>query len=201
MPEPEGRAAAVVLAAGSSTRLGRNKLLLDAGGESLVRRAVETAHEAGLDPVYVVLGHEAELVRKEIEDLPCSMVLNPRHSRGAGSSLKVGVAAAGDARALVVMLADMPFVTAEMLRTLVSRWRETGAALVVSRYGADVEAPPNLFTRALVLELLAGDDERCAKGVVNGHREEAVFVSWPEESLRDIDVPGDYERVRALLAR
>ena len=64
------RVAAVVLAAGSSTRMGRNKLLLDLGGETMVRRAVRAAIGAGVDQVVVVLGHDEPLVRAELAGLP-----------------------------------------------------------------------------------------------------------------------------------
>jgi len=201
MPAAETKAvAAVVLAAGSSTRMGQNKLFLDIGGETLVRRAVRAAVLARLAPVIVVLGHEAERVRAELAGLPCVPVVNPDHARGVGTSLQAGVTrAATEARALVVVLADMPFVTASMLETLVERYRKSGAPLVVSRYG-EVEAPPNLFDRSLFAELLEGDAERCAKQVVRRHKHEAAVAAWPERALRDIDVPGDYEEIRASLA-
>lgn len=137
-----GPVAAIVLAAGSSRRMGRNKLLLDLAGETVVRRTVRSVVTAGLHPVVVVLGHEEERVRAEIADLPCRTVVNPRHTEGAATSLAAGVAAVPEeVAALVVVLADMPFVTAAMLRTLVERHHATGAPVVVSRYG-DVEAPP-----------------------------------------------------------
>lgn len=192
------RVAGVVLAAGSSTRMGRNKLLLDLGGETLVRRAVRAALEASLDPVIVVLGHEAERVGVELASLPCVPVVNPDHAKGVGTSLHAGVRQAGDAAALVLILADMPFVTRAMLEGLVERHRADGVPLVVSRYGA-VEAPPNLFSRALFAELLATDSERCAKQVVRRHRGEAAFLAWPEAALRDVDVASDYDAVRAQL--
>ena len=76
MPAERARVAAVVLAAGSSTRMGRNKLLLDLGGETLIRRAVRAAVGAGVDQVVVVLGHEEPRVRAELEGLPCTPVVN-----------------------------------------------------------------------------------------------------------------------------
>ena len=83
MPE-RVRVAAVVLAAGSSTRMGRNKLLLDLGGEIMVRRAVRAAVGAGVDEVVAVLGHDEPLVRAELAGLPCTLVVNPDHAQGAG---------------------------------------------------------------------------------------------------------------------
>jgi len=200
MPTERRRVAAVVLAAGSSTRMGRNKLLLDLGGETIVRRAVRAAAGGGVDQVVVVLGHEEPRVRAELEGLPCTPIVNPDHAEGAGTSVRTGVSqVAAGADAIVVVLADMPFVTAEMIATLVQRYRETGAPLVASHYG-DVQAPPTLYDRSLFEELLAIPGERCAKQVVRRHESEAVVVAWPESALRDIDVPADYEGARAELA-
>lgn len=190
--------AAVVLAAGSSSRMGRNKLLLELDGETLVRRAVRAASEAGLDSVIVVLGHEAARVRPQLEGLACRAIVNPDHARGFDTSLHAGVRQAADADAIVVVLADMPHVTAAMIATLLERYRATRAPLVVSHYG-DVQAPPTLFDRRLFGELLATPGERCAKQVVGRHRHEAVVVDWPEGARRDIDVPADYDRVRGGL--
>lgn len=199
MPTERPMVAAVVLAAGSSTRMGRNKLLLDLGGETLVRRAVRAAVEAGVDRVVVVLGHEAQSVEAELSGLPCVAVVNPDHTQGAGTSLQVGVRqAATEAGAVVIVLADMPFVSAGMIETLLERYRATGAPLVVSRYG-DVEAPPILYDRSLFAELLSVQGERCAKQVVRRHKHEAAIVTWPGDALKDIDVAEDYERVRAQL--
>jgi molybdenum cofactor cytidylyltransferase len=195
----ETKVAAVVLAAGSSRRMGRNKLLLEVGGESLVRRAARAAVEGSVDDVIVVLGHEEEKVRAELRGLACRTVLNADHAEGAGTSVRTGVRNAGDAGALVVVLADMPFVTAEMIGALVRRYRESGAPLVVSHYG-EVQAPPTLYDRALFDELLAIPGERCAKQVVRRHEGEAQVVRWPESALRDVDVPADYDGIRAELA-
>jgi molybdenum cofactor cytidylyltransferase len=194
---PDTTVAGVVLAAGLSSRMGQNKLLLSLEGESLVRRAVRIAVEARLAPVVVVLGHEAERVRDELRGLECLPVLNPDYAKGAGASLRVGAArVATEAGALVVLLADMPFVTAAAIQAVVERYRSSGAPLVVSRYG-DVEAPPTLYDRSLFPELLAIDDDRCGKPVVRRHRHEAAFVSSPAQALHDIDVAADYEHVRA----
>jgi molybdenum cofactor cytidylyltransferase len=198
MPEP--KVTAVVLAAGASTRMGRNKLLLDVGGEPLVRRTVRAAIEGSVDEVVVVLGHEEDRVRAELRGLTCVAVVNADHAEGAGTSVRTGVRQAAGADALMVVLADMPFVTAEMISTLARRYRATRAPLVVSHYG-DVQAPPTVYDRALFGELLTIPGERCAKEVVRRHRAEAVVVAWPAAALRDIDVAADYEEVRAGLAR
>lgn len=219
--------AAVVLAAGASRRMGRNKLLLDLGGESVVRRAALTAVEAGLSPVIVVTGHEREAVEAAVRGTGCRTVHNARHRTGQHTSVGAGIAAlAGDrdgagaeraaggdggaaggdggrpgpgaCAAAVVVLADMPYVTAAMLRTLAARYRETHAPLVISRYG-DTIAPPMLYDRRLFGELTRMD-RRCGREVVRLHRADAVEVEWPASALRDLDRPEDHERARRELA-
>jgi molybdenum cofactor cytidylyltransferase len=180
--------------------MGRNKLLLALDDEPMVRRAVRAALEAGLEPVVVVLGHDAARVREAIGGLHCRMIVNPDHAQGVRLSVQMGIRKVpAQARAAVVILADMPFVTAAMIRALVTRYREGKAPLVSSQYG-DVNAPPTLYDRSLFPELLAMGGEGCGKQVVRRHLGEAAVVSWPEAALADVDVPEDYERIRARLA-
>jgi molybdenum cofactor cytidylyltransferase len=180
--------------------MGRNKLLFDIEGEALVRRAVKNALEAQLDPVIVVLGHEAERVRQEVADLPCLTTVNADYALGVNGSLKTGVRAVpSEANAVVVILADMPFVTADMIAMLVARYRSGTTPLVISDY-AGVNAPPMLYDRILFPELQTMEGEGCGRQVVKRHRSEAAVASWPEAALTDLDVPEDYERVRLLLA-
>jgi xanthine dehydrogenase accessory factor len=194
------RVTGIVLAAGSSTRMGRNKMLLHVAGEPLVRRAVRAALDAGLDPVLVVLGHESERVREAIAGLECRAVLNADHAQGVRVSMQAGVRAVPeDASAAVVILADMPFVTADMIRAVADRYRAGDAPLVVSAYG-DVNAPPTLYDRALFGELLASTGEGCGKQVVRRHQAEAAVVAWPEAALFDVDAPEDYEQASSQLA-
>lgn len=188
--------AGVVLAAGASNRMGQNKLLLKLDGESVVRRAVSRAVAAGLDPVVVVLGYEAGRALGELAGLACQSVVNPDYARGINVSLRAGIAAVpARACAAVVLLADMPFVTVRMIETLVERYRETAAPLVISDY-AGVHAPPMLYDRSLFAELGAMEGEGCGKQVVKRHRNEAIAVPWPVEALADLDEPQDYERVK-----
>lgn len=188
--------AAVLLAAGASVRMGRNKLLLELGGESVVRRAARRAAEAGMSPVVVVTGHERAAVEAELHGIGCRAVVNGKHAAGQHTSVGAGIAAVGeDSAAAMVVLADMPFVTAEMLRAVAARYRETGAPLVLSRYGGETIAPPMLYDRSLFGELLQMD-RRCGREVARRHRAEAQVVDWPAEALRDLDSPEDYERAR-----
>jgi molybdenum cofactor cytidylyltransferase len=191
-----GRVAGVLLAAGTSSRMGRNKLFLALNGTSVLRRAVTTAVDAGVDPVLVVVGHDSDRALAELDGVPCTTVVNPRYARGMNTSVSAGIAAVpADAIGAVVMLADMPFVTAGMVRAVVERFRAGDAPLVVSTYG-DVLAPPILYGRGLFEELRALDGDGCGKRVVKAHRAEAVELQWPPSALTDLDVPDDVERAR-----
>jgi molybdenum cofactor cytidylyltransferase len=194
-----GRVAGVLLAAGTSSRMGRNKLFLPLGGISVLRRAVASARGAALDPVLVVLGHESDRALAELEGLPCTPVLNADYSRGMNTSVRAGISAVpDDAEGAVLMLADMPFVTEDMLRSVVARYRSSEAPLIVSTYG-EVLAPPILYGRPLFPELAALDGDGCGKRVVKAHRADAVELAWPPSALADLDVPEDVERVRTRI--
>jgi len=190
-PEHRGRAAGILLAAGASSRMGVPKLLLRVGGETLLRRCARAALEAGLDPLLVVLGPEVGRARRELAGLPCELAINPEPGRGKGSSLAAGLRALpAEAGAAVVLLPDMPRVTAAMIAALAARWREVGPALVVSDYAGTL-APPVLFSRSLFPELAAAGGENPGKEVVARHRAEAEVLAWPEEALADVDTPED----------
>jgi len=190
--------AGILLAAGSATRMGSNKLLLELAGEPLVRRAARAALEAGLDPLLVVVGHEADRVREALTGLACTFVENGAWQGGQSTSLSAGAAAVPPgAEAAVVLLADMPLVDAAAVRAVVDRFRETGAPLVSCRYG-DVPAPPTLYAPSLLPELRGGEGEGRGREVVRRHRDTAAWVDRPAATLADVDLPGDVEKVRAM---
>jgi molybdenum cofactor cytidylyltransferase len=193
------RIASVVLAAGVSSRMGRNKLFIELGGRSMLRRVATTAVEAGLDPLLVVVGHERERVQAELADLPHTAVFNADYASGMNTSLRAGFRAISDEHdGAIVLLADMPFVTTAMVRTLADRFREGEEPLVVSTYG-EVVAPPILYGRSLFDELRALEGDGCGKGIIKRHRQQAVEVAWPASALADLDHPEDVDRARLVV--
>jgi molybdenum cofactor cytidylyltransferase len=196
----KGPVAGIVLAAGTSSRLGRNKLLLELGGVSVVRRTVRHAIEGGLAPVLVVVGFEAHCVRDALAGLACETVDNPGYALGINRSLTAGLAAVPpEAAAAVVLLADMPLVTGAMIAEVVGAYRRSHAPLVISRYG-ESQAPPTLYDRSLFGEFQECDGEGAGKRVVERHRHDAVSVAFPPDTLVDLDRPDDYRRLRPLFA-
>jgi molybdenum cofactor cytidylyltransferase len=184
--------AGIILAAGASRRMGTNKLLLELGGETLIRRAVTRAQHAGLAPVIVVLGHDVDRVRAELGNLDCHAVVNPDPARPASASMHLALGALpANIDAAVVVLPDMIHVTTAMLRDIAAGARAGTQPLVVSRYG-DVTAPPILYRRSLFAELLEWNGEGCGKPVVQRHMSEALVMDWPATALADVDTPADF---------
>jgi molybdenum cofactor cytidylyltransferase len=192
MRPASARIGGIVLAAGESRRMGRNKLLLPLAGEPLVRRACRRGIAAGLDPLIAVLGHESERVQEALAGLDCRLVLNPQRGGPMSSSLQCGIETLpADAEGAVVILADMVNVTEEMMRALVRSAQTSAALLVCSRYAGTL-APPVLFRRALFDELRTLTGESCGRAVIEHHREHALYVDWPGAALADVDTPEEF---------
>jgi CTP:molybdopterin cytidylyltransferase MocA len=169
----------------------------------MLRRAVRTALLAGLSPLVVVVGPGGGQAREALSGLDCSLEVNPEPRRGQGSSLAVGIAALpGGVEAAVVLLPDMPRVSADMIAAAAARWRETGAPLVLSDYGGTI-APPVLYARSLLGELAAlstAAGERPGQTVLSRHRARAEVLCWPAADLADVDTPADLAAARAAAA-
>jgi molybdenum cofactor cytidylyltransferase len=190
---------AVVLAAGSSSRMGSPKQTLQFRGESLLRRAVFAAIGAGCRPVVVVTGAYAELSRREFEGLDVREVLNTCWETGMASSVRVGVEGLidedADVSAAVLMLCDQPHVTAEVISALVEAHCATGKAIVASVYGGSFGVP-TLFSRTLFAELTRLDGMSGAKEIIRRHVQETHFLPFRNGEV-DVDTPDDFSRLIA----
>src|SRR6185295_6254756 len=116
--------AALILAAGSASRMGRPKQLLDWGGRPLVRVVAEQALAAPLGQLFVVVGAAHGAVTAALDGLPLRIVANPDYALGQSTSLRIGIAALGpEITAALVMLGDQPFVTPAILERIIVEWR------------------------------------------------------------------------------
>jgi molybdenum cofactor cytidylyltransferase len=190
---------AIILAAGPSKRLGRLKQLLSFRGQTLVRRAVASAYEAGCAPIIIVIGAEAEQLRRELADWSRSLVHNPRWSDGMGSSIRMGVAAAQQHNhllaLLVILTCDQPFLNADVIRALLELRARENKAMAACAY-ADTVGIPAVFDRAHFAALLHLRDEDGARSVLFSASEAVAQFPWPEGAI-DIDTPEDYEKLIA----
>ena len=193
------RVGAVILAAGSSSRMGRPKQTLQFQGESLIRRAALAALGAGCHPVVVVTGANAELMRSQLDGLDVCEVLNTLWETGMASSIRVGVkglvGADADAEAAVVMLCDQPHVTAHVISDIIAAHRTTGRTIVASTYGGNFGVPA-LFSREFFAELERLEGAAGAKQIIYRHASLAHFLPFPDGEV-DVDTPDDFSRLTA----
>jgi molybdenum cofactor cytidylyltransferase len=190
---------AVILAAGSSSRMGSPKQILPFRGESLLRRAARAALDAGCFPVVVVTGAHAELSRRELDGLDVREAFNPRWETGMASSIAQGlaglVAADADAAAAVFLLCDQPHVTAKVINGLAAAHRATRKPVIASAYGGSFGVPA-LFSRPLFAELAKLEGGAGAKQVIERYAAEAHFLPFPEGEV-DVDTRDDFSRLIA----
>ncbi|MBI2214350.1 MAG: NTP transferase domain-containing protein [Acidobacteria bacterium] len=185
-----------ILAAGASTRMGTAKQLLDLGGESLLRRVVNGAVASRAGEVIVVVGSRSDEVAKELDGLDVRVVINDDWQSGIASSVIAAIREARDlgAPAVVIALADQPFVGATHLRRLASTIRASDARIVASAYpeGGGV---PAAFDRALFGELEALRGDTGARDLIR--RLPALTLEIPIERTADVDTKEEYERAEA----
>ncbi|MFQ5890386.1 MAG: NTP transferase domain-containing protein [Gemmatimonadota bacterium] len=202
--------AAVILAAGRSTRMGNaHKLLLPYGDVTVIGAVARTAEKAGLYPVVTVVGHEAPAVCEALVGRRVEVVTNPAYAQGQGSSLAAGIAAVRrrpEVGAAAVLLADEPGVPLEAIRAVVAVWREGGPPAVRVRY-RDRPGHPVLFDRSLFSRLTALRGEgglRAASGGLEGPGLSDMSVGEVGLDLYapvDIDTPADHAAALARLRR
>ena len=187
--------AAIILAAGASTRMGQPKLLLTHQGVPLVRRAVEAAVGGGCTDVVVVLGANHEQYRPQLQGTPARLLHNPEFSQGMSSSIRIGIEAlAEDTQAAIIMLADQPFIDRGVIERLIHTYVMSKARIVACEYGG-VRGAPVLFDRALFLELLLLEGDQGARQVMTIYPRNVTTIEIPADAARDIDTPEDARRL------
>jgi molybdenum cofactor cytidylyltransferase len=187
--------AAVILAAGRSTRMGaRNKLLADVRGRPMLRPVAEAAVASRARPVLVVVGHQAEAVRRVLAGLQVGFVENPGYAAGLSSSLKLGAAALpGDCAGMLVLLGDMPEITSAHIDRLISAF--TPGAIVVPTYQGK-RGNPVLWPAACLGDMLLLEGDAGAKRLLGAHVEKITKVDLGSPAIfADVDTPEALQRL------
>jgi molybdenum cofactor cytidylyltransferase len=189
--------AAIVLAAGTSSRMGRQKLTLPmADGRPLVRVAVEQVLLAGVDDAVVVLGRDADAVALALAPLPVRTVVNPRYAEGQSTSLRAGLdALRPGTEAAVIALGDQPLPDPAVIRRLVATFRASGCPIAAPVY-RDGRGNPVLFGAALFDELRAVTGDRGGREVIARDPARVAEVPVDTPMPADIDTPEDYDAAR-----
>ncbi len=204
LPPQRGRFAAVILAAGRSTRMGGpNKLLATVMGKPLARIAADAALASKARPVVVVTGHQSETIADALRELPVQLVNNPEFGDGLSTSLRAGLAALPeDIDGAVVMLADMPQVDAALIDRLIAAYDAEKGALIAAPVIDGKRGNPVLWSRRFFPELMALTGDVGARQLIAKYNEAVVEVpATGSGALIDVDTPEALDAVKAELER
>ena len=189
--------AGIILAAGQSKRYGSPKQLLNWRGQPFVRAVAQMAIEAGLSPVIVVTGSNADHVEYAVQGLSVKVVVNKKWESGQGSSIGQGIRSLPPERGgAVFLLADQPQVNAPVLHALKEKHAE-GLYPIVAPMIMDRRGNPVLFDRVTFPDLLNLEGDVGGRAIFHKHRVE--YFPWYDDSLLlDVDTPEQYQRLLSI---
>lgn len=185
------RCAAVILAAGRSSRMGSNKLLEVLRGKPLLHHVLSAAEVSGARPLMLVAGHQAEAVTAVAAGFPVEVVLNPRFAEGLSTSLRAGIAALpGDVEAAVVLLGDMPDITPGLIDRLVAALGERPDAIAAVPSLDGEWGNPVVLSRSLFEEVTRLSGDAGARKLLEGRAVRVVVVPVDDAAVAlDLDTP------------
>jgi molybdenum cofactor cytidylyltransferase len=187
---------ALVLAAGSSSRMYKSKQLLPVDGQPLLLKAVNCALHSRVKNVIVVLGANEPEHRALLYELPVEMISNNSWQDGMGSSIKSGVAHIlrnhADADGMVVMACDQPLITTDHLNKLIALGSQTGKPIIASHY-ASTNGIPVFFDKSYFTKLHEMEGAHGAKKILQENPQDVLAIPFPEGEI-DLDTPEDYDR-------
>jgi molybdenum cofactor cytidylyltransferase len=194
---PAGRTGAIILAAGAATRMGQLKQLLAYRGRTLLRHSIEQAVAAGFRPIVVVVGSNAQMLRRSIAGKAVKIVHNEQWETGMGSSIRAGMRALLERdevpEAAAILVADQPLVQAKHLAAMRRLLSSADSSIVAAQY-SDTIGVPALFKQELFGALLSLPLEAGARKLLRTSDADVTPFPLPEAAV-DIDTPEDFERL------
>jgi molybdenum cofactor cytidylyltransferase len=188
---------ALILAAGESSRMGKDKALLPYERRPFLEVIMDNLRQAGVDRLVVVLGHHAAEIQELVALDHAQVVVNKNYRLGQTSSLQAGLKAVdlSATDGILLCLVDHPAVPAEVMRRILMARRESGAPVVVPVYKGQ-RGHPVFIGRALFKELLALKTNDGANSVIRNYHNSTCWLSVDQEGvLVDVDQPEDYARL------
>ena len=184
----------VVLAAGSASRFGGNKLTATVEGQALIRRALSAVPAEQLSAVAVVTQYPEILdLAREFSFTP---VRNDAPEAGVSRSIALGLAALGDCPGALFLVADQPLLRRESVEALVALWQRQPDGVAALGHGG-VRGNPCLFPARLFPELLALRGDRGGSAIIRRHEDVLTLLEVDPRELQDADTPEALERIRA----
>jgi molybdenum cofactor cytidylyltransferase len=191
----------VILAAGSSTRLGQPKQLLEFQGTSLVQRITQIAVNAVKKPVVVILGAHCSLIHSQLTHLQVHIVYNPDWSQGMTSSIRKGLMAlqyfSPGTEGVIFSVCDQPYITPDLFLEMISVGRNSPKPIVACQYN-NILGTPVLFKKEYFDVLLALKDNEGARKIIQSHPESVEAVPFPL-GIFDVDTMQDYKALQNKL--
>jgi molybdenum cofactor cytidylyltransferase len=200
---PNAPVSAVILAAGTSARMGRPKQLLPLGGTTVLAHAIENVRSAGVVEMVLVLGASAEAIRRQ---LPQSLleglkvVVNQAYAQGMASSLREGLSALDpQSAAALIILGDQPLVRPQTLREIMAGYHRSGAQIVIPSHQGK-RGNPVLLSRSVFPEVMALEGDTGCRAIFSKHLDAISKVEVEDPGiLLDIDNQDDYDRLKLSL--
>ena len=178
--------------------MGRAKQMLEFEGETLLHRAAKTAVLSNCRPIAVILGSQAEKLEREIGALEIEIARNDNWREGMGGSIRAGLnrilEIKKEIKAVVIMVCDQPFVSPEVIKNLIKKYKETTALIVASEYQETLGVPA-LFDKAVFPHLQNLHSSGGAKKIIEKFRSETVSIQFPAGNF-DIDTPEDFQKLK-----
>jgi molybdenum cofactor cytidylyltransferase len=199
-PRDTARVGAIILAGGSSARMGRAKQLLPLDDSTVLERTIANVRGAEVNEIVLVLGASAETIRRQ---LPLSLleglnvVVNRAYREGMSSSLRAGISALGQGtEAALIILGDQPFIRSQTMDQVIRTYRRDQAQIVIPTFHG-TRGNPVLLDRSVFFEVMALEGDIGSRAIFGSHLEGIAKVEVEDEGiLLDIDDPDDYNRLR-----
>lgn len=185
---------AIILAAGQSQRMGKPKPLLKFEDKTFLEQIISVLKLSDADRVTVVLGAEAETIKKSIDLSGTNVVINKDYQKGQLSSLIVAIKDTPDeTEVILVCLVDNPFITRKVVNEIITKFKETNKPIIVPVFNKE-RGHPTLFSKSLFNELLNAPEEQGARYVLYSNEEKILELETSESGiLIGIDTPADYK--------
>jgi len=188
----------VILAAGASTRLGKPKQLLQYRGKTLLAHAINEAINSNADAIVVILGKDADLFKKEIDEKKVRVAINSSWEEGMASSLRLGLDTLLTDKpyidAVIFMVCDQPHVLSSILNELIITQQKTTKQIVTCNYGDSI-GPPALFHKKYFKDLMKLSGDPGARKIIQQNMNDMTTILFPEGEI-DIDTEEDYEELK-----
>ena len=190
---------AIVLAAGLSSRMGVQKLLLPFGGKTVIGHIVDQLLASTIGDVHVVVGHQAGRISRELSGRAVSIVKNPNYKSGMLSSIRCGLRnLPEECRAVMVVLGDQPSITTELIDQMLQSYAATEKSILVPLCKGK-RGHPILFSLQYRDEIITRYANVGLRGLLHDHPEEVFELTVSTASvLCDMDCPDDYRRELGL---